>query len=203
MQTKVRAIKAEAGVEVDLVASEGGVLATLPYQVLWTAKGYGRQAMSTAAAASVVARPSTTAMVSLYNIGTNYFVMERAFAHGLVSVANSFYGLWLCVHPAGTIVAGYANDITARNGTSGGTVAGGYFDIDDTVADGGWFPWGESGSVITVTTPGSQILAEIGGRIIVPPTAGISLQVVSNHVNNTFTAGFHWFEVPTSGLALG
>ncbi len=189
------------GKPVALASSDGGILATMDITRLWTAKGYARQAMATAAVAAVVVRPSTTAMVSLYNIGTsNNLVIERAFAHELVSAAVTNANLWLCVHPVGTIVAGAANDITARGGLNGTERTGdGYFDIEDTVLDGGWFPWSENyGYVLTTTTPSVVLMANVNGRIIIPPTAGISLQVVASVNTATFTAGFHWFSVPSA-----
>jgi len=204
MQTKIRGIN-QAGSEVDLEASEGGFLGTIPHNVLWTAKGYSRTAMSTTAVAGLVVRPTTTALVSLYNIGTsNNLVIERAFAHELISAAVTTAGLWLCVHPVGTIVAGAANDIAQRGNLSGRAVGDdGYFDIDDTVAAGDWVPWSENyGYVLTVTTPSVVLMANVNGRIIIPPTAGVSLQVVASVNTATFTAGFHWFSVPATELAV-
>ncbi len=189
------------GEPVALVSTDGGILATADISRIWAAKGYGRQAMSTTAAAAVVVRPTTTALVSLYNIGTNNnFVIERAFAHELVSAAVTTASLWLCVHPVGTIVTGAANDITARGGLNGAEKSGdGYFDIDDTVLDGGWFPWSENyGYALTVTTPSVVLMANVNGRIIIPPTAGISLQIVASVNTATFVGGFHWFTVPAA-----
>jgi hypothetical protein len=177
-----------------------GELVTTDIARMWTAKGYGRQAMATAAVAAVVVRPSTTAIASLYNTSSNNFIIERAFAHELVSAAVTTASIWLCVHPKGTIVAGYADDITARGGTSGTVASGdGYFDIEDTVLDAGWFPWSENyGYVLTTTTPSVVLMANVNGRIIVPPTAGISISVVASVNTATFTCGFHWFSVPQS-----
>jgi len=200
MQTQIRALNA-SGTEVGLRASEGGILASLPYYVLWTAKGYGHQAMNTAAIAALVVRPSTVAMVTLRNNSANkVLVIERAFAHNLVGVAGSSYGIWLCVHPEG--MAAVTDDITVRNSTNGGAAGGSEtsFDIEATVVADGWFPWSDSGHAVTVTVPGGQVEAKVNGRIIIPSTAAISLQVVADATGATFTSGFHWFEVPTSEL---
>ena len=203
MQTKIRAMKSSANVEVDAQASDGGVLVVMDAKVIWTAKGYGRQAMATSAIAGLVVRPTTTAAVTLYNNGSDNFVIERVMVHQLVSgAAASFAGVWLCVHPVGMTAP--TNDITIRNSTRGKTAGTtGIFDNGATVVDDGWFPWGDSVQVeFTGILPGSQISAEVGGRIIIPPTAAISAQVVSSSVDEDFTMGFHWFEVPISELVM-
>jgi hypothetical protein len=200
MQTKIRALGPD-GVEVDLKATKGGQLYIIPPTVVWTAKQYGYSAMATAAVAALVVRPTTTAMATIFNNdSTKYCVIDRAFAHNLVAVANSNYGLWLCVHPVGMTKP--TNDITVRNNL-GGKAAGGssvIFDNGASVVDDGWFLWGEQGTTITVTTPGGHLMAEVGGRIILPPTAGLSAQVVAITTSATFTVGFSWYEVPPSEL---
>jgi hypothetical protein len=202
MQTQIKGING-AGVEVGLKATEGGILLSASAQMIWTAKGYGKQAMATAAVAALVVRPTTTAMATLFNNSSNKnFVIDRVFAHNLVAAAQCDYGLWLCVHPAGMTAP--TNDITVRNRTNG--AAGdteGAFDNGATVVDNGWFPWGESGTTVTVTTPGRQLMAEVAGRIILPPTAALSIQVVASVNTATFCAGVHWYAVPETELVLG
>ena len=194
------------GANVGVKATEGGILHTLPYQVVWTVKGYGKQAMATAAIAALVARPTTTSMLTIYNPASNtkHLVIERVFAHNLVGVAGSSYGIWLCSHPIG-MTAPTGNNITVRNSTSG-LAAGGSVTVVDTaesITDNGWFPWGESGHAVTVTVPGGSISPEVGGRIIVPPSAGLSIHVVADTTGATFTTGFHWFAVPAKELTVG
>jgi len=193
-----------AGAQNYIKTTTNGELVTADLTRIWTAKGYGRMAIATAAVAAVVVRPSTTAIASLYNTTSNNFIIERAFAHELVSAAVTTANIWLCIHPKGTIVAGYANDITARGGCSGNNETGdGYFDIEDTVADAGWFPWSENyGYALTTTTPSVVLMANVNGRLIIPPTAGISISVVASVNTATFTCGFHWFSVPASEFAV-
>lgn len=203
METKIKAVNS-AGTEVNLRASEGGILASLPYGVLWTAKGYGREAMATSAVAALVVRPTTVAIATLHNNSGSgkVLVIERAFGHNLVGTANSVYSIWLCVHPVG--MAAPTNDITVRNSTHGAAAGNSStrFDNGATVIDDGWFPWGGSEHTVTITTPGGVIYAEVGGRIVIPETAGISLSVVADVTGATFTCGFHWFEVPATELAV-
>lgn len=206
MKALMKALKGN-GDEVSLKASEGGILANLPYSVYWTAKGYGRQMMSTTAVAALVVRPGTTAAAVLFNNNTSgiHLVIERVFAHNLVTAVEENGGLWLCVHPVGMTAPG--DDIaTARSSTSGRAgVAGGttQWGIDETVVADGWFPWGQSEwTNLDGTVPGGQLDAHVAGRIIIPPQAGLSMHVVGSTTANTYTIGAHWYEVPANELAV-
>jgi len=177
--------------------TENGEIVIADISRIWTRKGYGLQAMATAAVASLVVRPTTTAMATLYNNTSKNFVIERVFGHNLVGVADSAFSIWLCVHPIGMTAP--TNDITVRNSTSGLTAATeGIFDNGATVIDNGWFPWGTSDHTVTVTTPGGVVEANVNGRIVVPPTGAISMSVVANTTGVTITAGFHWYSVPVT-----
>ena len=74
------------------------------------------------------------------------------------------------------------------------------FDAGATVIDDGWYPWGFSQYNVTVTTPGGQMAVEVAGRLIVPPTAAISITVVSDVVGATHTVGFSWYEKFLPGI---
>jgi hypothetical protein len=158
--------------------------------------------MATSAVAAVVVRPSTTAMATLYNnSGSRNFVIDRVFAHNLVAAAQSDYCIWLCVNPVGMTAP--TNDITVRNSLSGKVGGGqGVFDNGAMVVADGWFPWGYAYTTVTVTTPGGVLIAEVGGRIIIPPTAAISMSVVASVNTATFCGGFSLYEVPESEFAV-
>ena len=192
-----------SGDEISLKASDGGILHNLPYQVVWTAMGYSWEAMNTSAIASLIVRPSTLSQITLYNnSGSKNFVIERAFAHNLISIATCSFGIWLCVHPTG-MTAPTGNDITIRNSLSGlAAGAEGLVDIAESVANNGWFPWGNSRQQAVASVPGAQAEAQIGGRIIIPPTAGISMQIVANTAIVTCTVGLHWFAIPNKELSV-
>ena len=190
------------GKEVDAKGTLGGILYTVPYSFVWTAKGYGYQTMSTSATASLIIRPSTLSALTLYNNTLSYFVIERAFAFNLVSITSCTFGIWLCSHPAG-MTAPAGNNIAIRNSTNGkASATAGICDTAEAVADDGWFPWSEAGAQVVQTVPGSQAEAKVNGRIIVPPTGGISIQCVSNTAVVTCTHGFHYFVVPATDLVL-
>jgi len=187
----------EATTNRELLISQG-----LPPYVEMTRQGNGWQVMDTSATAAVVVRPSTVAGLTLYNgnaAGGASYVMDRAFAFNLVTTdAVHAFSIWGCLHPAGFTAP--TADITAIKGMSGNTYAGNaVVDTGATVTDDGWFPLvgspiGNPGGV----TPGTVAVAEIAGRIIIPPTGGFSINVVASLVGDTFTHGFSWYETQLS-----
>jgi len=197
MQTKMRGIN--ANVEIDVQVNKAGNLITVDQRMVWASKGYGWSAMATSAVAAVVVRPSTTAMATLYNNTTKNFVIDRVFAHNLVAAAQCVATLWVCVHPIGMTAP--TNDITVRNSSSGLEAgAEGIFDNGATVVADGWFPWGNADTVVTVTTPGGVLMADVAGRLVIPPTAAISMSVVASVNTATFCGGFNWFSVPVAEM---
>lgn len=181
--------------EQELLVAQGN----LPYAEM-SRRSIGWQVMDTAATAAVVVRPSTVAGLTLYNGSTGAtaksYIIDRAFAFNLVTTdVVATYSLWASVHPS--MVAPTA-DITAIKSMNGTAAYAGAAIVDTgaTVLDSGWFPigQGEVGNPGTVT-PGGVIVAEIGGRLIVPPGGGISINVVASVAGSTFTHGFSWYEV--------
>ena len=200
MALNLKGIQEAGGDDVYLKTTENGELAIADLTRVWTAKGYGWQAMATSAVASLIVRPDTVAIATLYNNTAKNFIIERVFAHNLVSIANGQFGIWLCVHPVGMTAP--TNDITIRNNTSG-LVAGteGIFDAGATVVDNGWFPWGPNSTSVTATVPGSLTEALVRGQIIIPPRAAISASCVGQTASVTVCMGFHWYSVPTTEFA--
>lgn len=204
MEIKVKGIRdGGSGEEVDIKATRHGSLLEsqrLPYGVALTAKGDSWMMMNVTAIAGLVVRPSTLAIVSLWNgeaPGGKSYIIERAFAHELVATAAAgFFGIWLCVHHVGNAALSTALAI-AGGGCRGVTNYGGngVFSFAVGVDDDGWFPWGPGQELPTAAKPGGMADAEINGRIVIPPTAAISLTVVTDTTGSTFTCGFHWHEV--------
>lgn len=183
------------------VDKDGQVLfnQVLPPYTEITRRGETWSAMTTAAVAGLVVRPSTTALATLFNNNPSgskiCFVIDRAFAFNLVSTTGlvSPAGLWLCVHPPG--LSSPTDEITARASSSGQVAtnsSNAFFVVDMAVTDNGWFPWGLTSQSATGILPGSILTADVKGRIIVPPQCGVSAQVVSADTGETFTAGFSW-----------
>lgn len=176
----------------------------LPPYTEMARRNLGWQVMNTSALAGLVVRPSTTAMLTLYNGNTPQseiaMVIDRVFAHELVNTdAVADWGVWACVHPTGFTAP--TADITAIKSMSGLATAysgGAIVDTGATVADGGWFPIDTVGSKVGnsgTTTPGASIAIPIEGRFVIPPTAAFSISVVASLVGQTFTSGFSWYEL--------
>lgn len=169
-----------------------------PYAVL-SKEGNGWQVMATSAVAALIVRPSTVALGTLWNgeaDGGKSYIIDRIFAQQLVSAAAAArWGIWACVHPIG--MAAPTADITAIKSMCGKTSYGGSarFDIGATVVDDGWFPWGEGKDVeATGVLGGNQSCPLIEGRIIIPPSAGLSIHVVASSVDVDFCVGVSWYE---------
>lgn len=202
---KIRA-GTDAGEEKTIALTDLGdqfvVQANTPYAEL-TRQGGGYSAIATAAVAALVVRPGTVAAFTLWNgeaVGGKSYVIDRLFTHNLVSTnALSFFGLWACVHPAGMVNPGIdiARSATNLTGNSGKTYGGSaVVGVGETVVDNGWYPWSPSVEVTTAgVLPGAHMVAEVAGRLIVPPQGGISLQVVASLATEDFTTGCSWYEV--------
>lgn len=158
------------------------------------------QVQDTSATAAVVVRPSTTAGLTLYNnepTGGKSYVLDAVMAFNLVSTAAiSGYSIWVCVHPVGFTKP--TADIVAIKSLSGKPSYTGFAVVDTaaTVADDGWFPVGNPALTGGVTTaPSGAQTWEAQGRIVIPPTAAVSMNVVATITGLTFTHGFRWAEV--------
>ena len=159
--------------------------------------------IATSAVAALVVRPTTTAMITIWNPadpGGKDLVPDRLFTFNLVStIAQAFFSLWYCLH---LNMAKPTNDISALRGTGDGREANDSSPIVDngaTVLDDGWFPVGVAGETEEVgVLPGgmvewNNILPDGNPRIIVPPQHGISLHVVSSVVGETYTTGMSYW----------
>lgn len=182
---------------------EGGLLVTPTFspEIELARRGNGVMAITTTAVAGLVVRPSTVALGTLVNNepgGGKSYILDAALAFNLVSgAAQGFHSIWLCVHPVGRADT-ITNNITARGNMTGKPITNpgqSIFGIDDTVTDDGWFPWGPIGEAEEVgVLPNGALEAPINGKIILPPTAALSIHVVASTVNEDFTVGFRWYE---------
>ncbi len=209
MLTKIRGERASgggSGEEVDILATRQGslhVAQALPASTLLTARGQSYIAIATTAIAGIADEPDTAAMFTLYNgeaDGGKSYVIERIFTYCDVgTTAEARFGLWACVHPVGR--AADTADISLINNASGvalGTSYGGNAKLDNgaTVTNDGWSPWSDTMDIsLENTLGGSALHVNVRGRMIVPPSAAVSLSVTSTSVGETFTTGFHWHEV--------
>ena len=152
--------------------------------------------------ASVVAPPTTTAQISLYNNeeagGKSYLVLR---AYGLVTATPaglSQFGLHHCVHrlkPATRPTA----DIAAASITNMKALVGNYegkaiIDLALTVADDLWKPLGYS-ILNAVTGVGWQLDVWLDSLVIIPPGGLYSLVSVASTTTVNTRLGFTWAEV--------
>ena len=190
--------KLEVNEKGELLIAQG-----LPPYAEMTRLGGGFSAIAVVGKAGLVVRPSTAAAVTRWNgeLATGKaYVIDRIFTHCLVSGnEEGRFSIWACIHPAGMTkpaTAPLAASATNLVGNSGKLYNGrAVFDIGHTVIDNGWFPWGSSVSYEpTGVLPGAAISVPVGGRLIVPPTAAISLQVVASIADSTYCSGLSWYE---------
>ena len=183
--------------EGDLLVAQG-----LPAYVEMSRLGSGFSAIATSAVAALIVRPSTTALFTLWNgeaaSGKSY-VIDRLLAQQLVSAApESRWGIWACVHPPGMAAPGIdiARAATNLTGYTGNTYDGqAQVGVDETVVNNGWYPWGNSLDVEQAATlGGGQADVRVEGRLIIPPSGGLSLHVVASSVNEDFAMGCSWYE---------
>ncbi len=160
-------------------------------------KGTGWSTMSVTAVAGLVVRPSTVCAFELWNgYGANgpSLIIDRLFYFNLVTTAaNEGWSGWAQVT---TVKAAPSTASLAIRGLSGKAYGGSAINaIGTTVIDSGWFPWtNQQVSGGSGVTPYGCAVANVEGRIIVPPGSSLCLHVVASLVGQTFTQGCSWFE---------
>lgn len=169
----------------------------LPAYTEMVRKGYAYATMSTSAVAALVVRPSTVAAFEIFNAypsGGKSMIIDRLFYFNLVTTAaNEGWSGWAAVTSAKSAPASGGFTVRGASGKpySGPVIAA----AGTTVVDSGWFPWTNqqvtSGSGVT---PYGCAIAEVAGRLIIPPQCSLCLHVVASLVGQTFTQGASWFE---------
>ncbi len=175
----------------------------LPPYTEMVRKGQSWATMNTSAIAALVVRPSTVAALELWNgYGASgpSLIVDRVFGFNLVTTAvNEGWSLWAQVTAS---KAAPSTASLAVRGNSGKAYSGSVINaIGTTVVDSGWFPWTNglvtSGSGVT---PYGCAVANVEGRLVVPPGASLCLHVVASLVGQTFTVGASWFEEAISNI---
>lgn len=164
-----------------------------------TRMGEGYQLITTTAVAPVVALPTTTSQLTIWNgeaSGTGkLYSIDSIFAVVVVTAAAAT-GLGMCaLLNAGEKAAPTAGTLVAR-GLAGQVYAGMMVNaLAQTVVDEGWMPWGNS-----VVGPASQVVltfeAQINGRIVVPPKHLFHTAALANTASSiTVRQGIRWHEI--------
>ena len=152
--------------------------------------------------ASVIAPPTTTAQISLYNNepegGRSYLVLRDYAIIGAVPAGLSQAGLSHCIHkdkpttrPTADIAAASITNMRARTGPYIGNAI---IDLGATVADDLWKPLGYS-ILNAVSGVGWQLDVWLDSLVILPPGGLYSIAVVASSTTVTTRAGFTWAEV--------
>lgn len=162
-------------------------------------RGHGWQTMATSAVAGLVVRPSTVAAVEIWNGNSDRnLIVDRLFSHELVTSTTGLGGgAGIYAMVSLPVIAGPTVTALTIVGNSGKPYTGGVkTGVGTTVVANGWFPWGEAlkkesaGAVV----PGGVLMAEVKGRIVVPPFCSLCIHVVSGYTGDTFTSGASWYE---------
>lgn len=204
MGTLLKAIRGGDGAgEVDVKADRAGnlhIAEMLPGGALLTGEGSSYTAITTTAVAALVDEPTNAALFTLYNgeaAGGLCYIIERVFAFmDISSAAAARWSLWAIVQPVGTTAV--AQDITLINNIRGVDNYGGNarLGVGDAVVNNGWSPWSSSQESVELDSlSGPAVSVDVAGRMVIPPTAAVSLHVVSSSVDEDFNVGFQWSEV--------
>jgi hypothetical protein len=161
-------------------------------------KGQGWSTMATSAVAGLVVRPTDTPSFEIFNaypLGGKTLIVDRIFSHCLVGIAAAdSFCLWAAV---ASVKAAVATGSFVVRGSSGKPYSGPVICAASTTIAlaQGWFPWATGGTAgVGAALPMSAAIAEVAGRLIVPPQCSLCLAVVSTTTAMTFCSGASWFE---------
>ena len=203
MDLELFGVRVSTGQATRIKASREGDLQVaqyLPPYALLSAAGAIVRVDCTADVASVIAVPTTNAMLTVWNGDANKtYIIDQLIA-SIWDVNNNDEGqitIVSCLHPVGMDQPD-AQDLTPKklngNGNYGGNA---WCDVGATVVDNGWQPW-DSMNITNLSDdaiPGGSVIAPIEGRIVVPPRAGLSMSVLSDAVAQTVKCAMVWAEV--------
>ncbi len=194
----IRGSASEIDMALDPLGNQFVTMGGLPWTEI-TRQGQGWSCIQASATAALVAVPTVTTGLELWNgYTTKCLVVDRLFSHNLVSSTTGLGGGAGIYAMVTTVKAPPATASLVVRGHSGKAYNGSVINaVGTTVVANGWFPWGttrmreSAGSVV----PAGILTAEVGGRLIVPPGASLCVTVVSGYAADTFTSGASWYEV--------
>lgn len=185
--------------------------AAAPYQeVVRVGRSY--KVGTTAAIAGVIAIPSTSALLQLYNNesdgGLSYIIDWIAASGVAKTAAAGQQQMLVCIGQAReAIPTDAALPIISMNGAVGSIKTKAKTVLNGTTLPAGtgvvanWIPWGPSvGNPGAGATPGNGLWVPVEGRIIIPPGRFFAIHVLSDVVGSTFQGFIGWHE---KQLALG
>ena len=209
MQSLMKLIKRVTGVEVEAEGNEAGALYVANESAFYeelNRQGNLFSVETTTPTAAVVALPTTTAGLGLYNPaadGGKSMIIDALYAINIV--AHTTLGQHCLIAVQGqTRVAALAGGLVVRklNGNGAatsapsigtGTAGGAILDAVTGVAIG-WRAVGESKNTSVISLPGVSLYAPVNGKMIVPPGRQLGINVLSSNVEFTWVIGAIWHE---------
>jgi len=145
------------------------------------------------ATASVIAPPTTTSGVLLYNDnpegGRSLIVLAVSALQAASAAALGMYGLSQVVivdkpttKPTADIAIASYKGLKSRQGSYGGKAI---FDLGATVVDDLWKPVGNTAQVTLASAVGSQLYVPLAIPVVLPPGGSYGLECVSSNVGIT------------------
>ena len=192
-----------SGEDVDINATLQGDLISsphLPKYALASATGDLVRVDCTTAVATVQAIPTTTAMLTVWNgDSSKSYVIDQLFADVWSSHGNNLGRLTIMasLHPVG-MGQPDTQDLTPiklnANGNYGGNA---WCDVGFTVVNDAWRSWAgiNLNGADDDADPGNIAIADIDGRMVLPPRAGLSIAAISGSSAWTVKMGMSWYEV--------
>lgn len=207
METKLRAVNRVTGRPIDLQANEAGealvAMGGSRFEEI-TREGHAFHCQSETATAPVAAPGTTTCGFGIWNSaadGGRSIIIDMLFAANVT--AGATLGNFSMMYVLGqTRVVALTGDLTIRKNNGMGPTtdsvalceAGGA--ILDTVTGVviGWLPIGPTVNAHVVSLFGMCLVAEVDGRIIVPPGRALGLEVIADTAAGTWNMGAMWHE---------
>ena len=157
--------------------------------------------------APIVAFPTTVARLEIWNNSNNaggpavsFEIIDLYTFQLLGTAASQTYAIWAAVAaeavPSSTslVVFNQSGKVSYASGPASRVVTG----VGTTMVAGGWRPWGTVQAWGTATaTPGNAWVAEVHGKLLVPPGSALHIQVVGAiaTASSFQTLGASWAEV--------
>ena len=200
-------LKGSSSVEQRTEVSKRGALYTqmdLPPFAQLAAEGKIWTAGEATAVAAVVALPTTTAGISLYNNeaegGLSYVLIAAIATQVANAAAQASWHLAQCVGVLKPTTRPTADIAAASIKSFGKSPSGAYggnaiVDLGATVVDDLWKPIGPSVNTAVVSLSGTAVWVPLNGGVVIGPGGTYSLKGIASAVDITLRIGFVWAEV--------
>jgi len=207
METKVRGSNRITRRPIDLQANEAGELLSAMGGARFeeiTRPGLAFHCKTATATAPVAAPGTTTVGFGIYNSaadGGRSIIIDMLF--GVNATAGATLGNFSLMYVLGqTRVVALTGDLTIRrnNGYGATTDSVALCEAGGAILDAvtgvaiGFTPIGPTVNAHVVSLPGMCLIAEVDGRIVVPPGRALGLQVIADTAAGTWHLGAMWHE---------